>query len=237
MAASTAFSKRARASGRASDLAGDFGMVTRKSFKGLYAIPASETEEGKARIAEYHIALGRFVDMFSRAEIATQYTLRSYAKLSANRAQILFYGTRTDPGADLIKSFAKEDGASKEILEDLTYVFAQLRAITTTRNSILHWGAKQVAEGTAYVFTGLEGVAPTAKSARHFPISPAILDQMTADLSKIIMALAYRHMGRPSLKAKILRDGIEAALKEPWLYRPPQPRPQDSQDTPQKPKS
>jgi len=198
-------------------------MVARKSLKRFYAIPAIETEEGKNRVREYHEALGRFIDMFSRAEIAVQYVLRFYAKAPANRAQILFNGTRADAGMDLIKALAKAEEATPEEMAELTVFFAQLKAINRTRNGLLHWGAKSVAEGEAFVFTGLEGVKVDAKGVRHFPISVAILNQMTADLRKISLLLAWAYMGRPKPRAQILHDGIERELKQPWLYKPPQP--------------
>lgn len=211
-------------------IVGGIGVARGSSQAMAYSVPASETEQGKKRIAEYHAALGRFVDMYSRAEIAVQSVLRFYAKLPANYAHILFNGTRADKGIDLVKTLAKEGGAKQEALDELTYVLAQLRAINTTRNNLLHWGAQDVAEGEAYVLTALEGVAEDAKGARRFPMSPDILRHMTDDLYKIIIQLRVGHMGLPEPKGAFGRVWVDKVRADAWRYTPAQPRPQGSQD-------
>ena len=55
-----------------------------------YSVPASETPQGKERIRAYHEALGRFIDMFSRAEAAVEYVLRHYAETSTRVALVIF---------------------------------------------------------------------------------------------------------------------------------------------------
>jgi hypothetical protein len=192
-------------------------------------LPASETPEGKKRQQEYYTALGDFVAMFSRAEVAVQLVLRYYAGLPANRAHILFSGTRADAGIDLIKNLAAEREASKEDLDELTYVFAQLRAINTTRNAILHYGAQSVAEGEAYVRKAIEGVDETKMKVTVFPISAGTLKQMSADLQKIIVHLFIGHMGRPSLKSASAKSWIARVFAAAWLYKPSQPNQSQSQ--------
>lgn len=195
--------------------------MTENPFR--YEIPAAETPDGQKREQEYYTALGDFVAMFSRAEIAVQLALRYYAGLQANRAHILFSGTRADTGIDLIKNLAAEGGASKQVLDELTYVFAQLRAINTTRNAILHYGAQSVAEGEAFVRKAVEGVDETKVKVTVFPISTTTLKQMSADLQKIILHLHVGHMGRPSPKSAFAKDRISRVFAAAWLYKPAQP--------------
>jgi hypothetical protein len=208
-------------------------MVTNSRAR-RYPVIASETKEGQERQTEYYLALGKFVAMFSRAEIAVQLTLRFYARLSANRAHIIFHGTRTNAGGDLAKSLAAELPVSGEILEDLTHALAQLQAINTTRNDVLHYGVQSIAEGEAFVKTAIEGV-DTARKVRHFAIPVSDLEAMTSDLRKIILHLRMRHMGRPPPKSRLILDGIGAALVSTWLYRPQQPQRSGSQGSPQTP--
>jgi hypothetical protein len=61
-----------------------------------YAIPASETKPGKERLRTYYEALRRFVDMFSKIEIAAHIVLRHYAKMTTATANALLSRVRVD---------------------------------------------------------------------------------------------------------------------------------------------
>ncbi|MEJ0075358.1 MAG: hypothetical protein WDO17_07900 [Alphaproteobacteria bacterium] len=77
---------------------------------------------------------------------------------------------------------------------------------------MLHYGATGVAEGNAIVSDALK-----AKGEPHvFPISPELLEAMRDDLNKIIMHLAYRHLGRPEPRAFNNRAKLDEVLQRPW---------------------
>jgi hypothetical protein len=97
---------------------------------------------------------------------------------------------------------------------DAEPIFQQLNLINKRRNSILH-------ESTLLPETG-RGVVTNAAIAHFedritgFHISPEILDDMTADLQKIMIHLHSRHMGpRQAAETDSKRDAILCA---PWRY-------------------
>ena len=179
-----------------------------------YVVPASQTPEGRKRLNEYYGALGRFVDMFSRAEAAVALTLWHYAKTSPEIAKVVFAGTKTDVASTYLKQLAKATGASKELRDDLEDVLQQLGIINGARNAILHYGAEpeSVARGNAIVSNALKAKG----EPDTFPISPAILMRMLADLYKIIAHLNSRHLGK-RMDYTIAGDPTRLA----WQYKHP----------------
>jgi hypothetical protein len=181
-----------------------------------YGIPASETPAGKAREAAYYSALGRFVAMFAIVEAAIQYTLWHYAKTSEAVAKSIFSGVKVKTGISFIKRLAEATGVSEGGRKELEDAFTQLNTITDARNEILHHGAQSVASGAAFVTN--EFLAHLPDRVTLFPISPDSLDDMTADLSKIILLLHWKHAGRPSPLSKQNERMFEAVLSAPWRY-------------------
>lgn len=186
------------------------------SFK-PYLVPASKTPEGQQRLREYYEALGRFVDMFARAETALTLTLWHYAKTSPVIAKIVFAGTRTELSSNFIKQIAQATGVSIELRDDLGDVLQQLGIINGVRNAVLHYGVEpeSIAQGRAIVSDALRAKGePTT-----FPISPTVLSDMTADLHKIIAHLDQSHLGRTK-GYTILGDPRAGA----WTYKHPLPQ-------------
>jgi hypothetical protein len=182
-----------------------------------YTVPASQTPEGQARLREYYEALGRFVDMFARAETALTLTLWHYAKTSPDIAKIVFAGTKIEQGSTYIKQVAAATGTPKELCDDLEDVLQQLGIINSARNSLLHYGAEpeSVAKGNAIVSDALRAKGePTT-----FPISPTLLTQMTSDLHKIIGHLDLRHLGRAERYTVLGNPTLGA-----WQYKHPVPQ-------------
>ncbi len=182
-----------------------------------YTIPASDTPEGKARIAAYYEALGQFVHTFSQVETAVARTLWTYAGTRPPVAKIIFAGTRVDGGCGYIKQLAAATTASKELKDDLEDVLQQLGIINGARNNILHYGAQSVAEGNAIVSDEFRAKGePTV-----FPISPELLKAMTVDLRQIMTHLNYRHLGRRPPKSEYGRKVLDDILRSPWQYKHP----------------
>jgi hypothetical protein len=185
-----------------------------------YTVPASETKEGQERLRAYYEALGRFVDMFARVETAITLTLWHYAKTEPNIAKVIFAGAKVEVGSTYIKQLAEAINAPTEARDDLTDVLQQLGIINSARNFILHYGATSVAEGNAIVSNALKAKGePTA-----FPVSPTLLDQMTADLRKITSHLNYRHLKQSPTSDKDLND-LASVFYSPWQYKHPVQQP------------
>ena len=180
-----------------------------------YKVPASKTPEGQKRLKEYYEALGRFVDMFARAETALTLTLWHYAKTAPEIAKIVFAGTRIEQGSTYIKQLVEATGASEERRNDLQDVLQQLGIINGVRNAILHYGTEpeSIAEGSAIVSDAIRAKGQPST----FPISPTYLNEMIEDLYKIIGHLNIRHLGK-TRGYTILGDPTLGA----WRYKRPQ---------------
>jgi hypothetical protein len=184
-----------------------------KSFR--YEIPASETEEGKARERAYHEALGRFIDRFSRAEATIEYVLRHYAKTGPRVAVVIFSGVRMEAAVTFIRKLAPDAAISTEARAHLLDMLQQLNVINGARNNLLHFGAESIAEGSGFVTNELKRARG---KATVFPISPETLDQMTDDLKAIIIHLLLDHAGRPALSPNT-RALLLASMPSAWRYK------------------
>lgn len=201
-------------------------------YGGAYTVPASETEEGKARIRAYYEALGQFIDTFSEVETAVHLTLRSYAKTPREIANIAFASVKIDVGSTFIKQIAKATGHPQEVLDDLDDIFNQLGIINGARNHILHYGANMVAEGKGYVSNDQRAKGEPVV----YPISPDLLNDMRHDLERVLRRLYYDHLGYSGPRdAEGLRIP-DPYWHAPWRYKFRPPKPERSMaGKPQKP--
>jgi hypothetical protein len=187
-----------------------------------YAIPASETEHGKERLRVYYEALGRFVDMFSQIEMTARIVLRHYTKMTTAAANALLSGVRVDEIKNRFQRLYEAGIISEVDWNDAKPLFQHLGEINGRRNGILHYGAISVAEGLGRVTNA--NIAHTPQRIAEFPISPEILDDMTADLRKIMLHLLTRHAGRPALRG--VHPELDAILRASWRYtQQPSPPP------------
>jgi len=111
-------------------------------------IPDGEQKEGLGAMVgafeepyhEYWYHLGRFIHAFARAEAALLFLLRDVSGLSKRRAGVLFNGVRSDEARVTINGFL-DATKQPEKKNRLKRPFAQIAAIGTIRNNIVHWGA------------------------------------------------------------------------------------------------
>jgi hypothetical protein len=163
--------------------------------------------------------------MFSRVETAITLTVWHYAKTPPEIAKVVFSGAKIDTPATYIKQLAAATRVSRELRNDLDEVLQQLG--NGARNKVLHYGASDVAEGNAFVTDALKAKG----QPETFPISQVLLDQMTADLTKIIAHLNEAHLQKPSEysmlgnpRSDAWRYKHPAAPKTPSMTAPAQPR-------------
>jgi len=182
-----------------------------------YKPPAAETEEGKARLQEHWTALGKFIDRFTKAEIAVALTLWHYAKMKHDFARIAFGGTNLETACGMIKKLAAASERSKETQEDLTFLLDHLGVIRGARNDILHYGAIDIAEGNASVTNAIKAI--TQDRIYYFPISAKILENMSADLRKIIVRLTIDHMGRRRPSERTIETMFSETMRNTWRYK------------------
>jgi hypothetical protein len=192
----------------------------------VYHISASETEQGKKRLDEYYVALGRFIDMFAQVEIEVNFTLWHYAKTSTEISKFIFSGDRIDNSAQYIKQIAEATKVAKALRNDLKDIFDQLGIISGNRNHIVHYGAQSIAEGKGMVSNAFKAKG----DPKEFPISPIALEEMTTDLRKISFHLRYVHYSGSHLHMRSQAgdlDKLNEILLSPWRYKhPPQKKSQ-----------
>jgi len=179
--------------------------------------PASETKEGRARLKAYRLALGTFIEMFAKVEMAMHFTLRNYTKTDTGIARAVFSGVRAHAAADHLRRLAEIKVIGEGDWKALCPLLSQLQLINGRRNIILHYGAEKIAEGQGFATDAL--IALTLDSVRSFPISPTILRDMTHDLKKIFIHLYVDHLGRPPLRGR--HPSLTRVLLAAWRYKPP----------------
>src|SRR5271163_4409204 len=181
-------------------------------------IDPSQTEEGQARIREYRLALGTFVEAFADIEAAMFYTASWHAKTRHPIAKALFSATRVEAAAGFLRRLAEAGLIEPAEWVQLQPVLTQLHHVNDIRNAILHHGAQGVATGRALVADVARALTP--ERIRIFPISTDILADLTYDCQKIYRHLIVRHAGRTALTGK--HPELEAVLNSGWRYIPPQ---------------
>jgi hypothetical protein len=177
--------------------------------------PAKETKTGQDRLRAYHQALGCFVDSYAHVELLTFLALRWHTKTSADIARAVFSGVRVNEALGYFRRLAEIGAIDAKEWSALSPVVDQLKTINQRRNDILHHGADGVASGEGVVSN--QAMALKLDRIQSFPISPEILDDMTADLHKITAHLLTRHLGRPSLRGK--HPELDAVLSRAWQYK------------------
>ena len=149
------------------------------------------TEPRSIRIEDdptYWQALGKFIEKFASAETALFVLLLSYTKTDNIIGKIVFSGLRAKQAMTHVQRILTVAAVNKERAAELKYVFEQFSAISTARNSIVHY--------VSFVTSDLGRVAsnitraPTPDLVKEMRISPEILETMSTDLEKIAHHLA-----------------------------------------------
>jgi hypothetical protein len=189
----------------------DFFMPNLQSHEELQASIRAYEEPYQ----EYWYHLGRFLHAFAAAEAQLLFLLREISGMTKAKAGVVFNGTRSEAARELINKFLD---ATKEIdkKERLSGPFAQMAAIGTVRNNLVHWGAKT--DGVKD-FT-ISNLDRNPINPREYTVSVKDLTNMVEDLSVIIACL---YLERKVVSR--LRPSPHAPWPFPWRYIPPQPSP------------
>jgi hypothetical protein len=180
-----------------------------------YAKPAAETEEGRQRLSVYYLALGRFAHRFALAELGVHFVLRHYAGMKDGVARALLSGVRVRDTKSKLSRLHAVGVVPDDKWSELTFLFDQLSIINTARDEIFHYGAVNIAEDDGLVTNAV--VALVEDRITAFKISVESLDNMTADLRKILVHFRLSHMGKPQLKG--LHPTLNEILRAPWRYK------------------
>lgn len=169
-------------------------------------------------IDAYYLALGRFIDRFSRLELALQYALWDKSGVDEPTAQALFSGVRAREALNQLKRlFIVEENKLPPLLARVSQRFDILM---DARNLIVHHGAEWTVDGM--IVSSVERNIPT--KGRTFPISAEILAQLTTDVSTlqacVLLWRAQQYGILPMDEAKLL---WEEHSQRAWQYIPPAP--------------
>jgi hypothetical protein len=179
-------------------------------------------DPGHERLRAYRLALGEFVDLFSKVESFVRLCLRQYTKTPRSVANAVFSGVRVDTAINLLRRLRETEQIDNDKWKDLSDVISQIKIITDRRNDILHHGAQGVEDGIGRVTNAL--FAHIEERIVEFPISAEILEDMTSDLRKIMIHLYNQHLGRLKWPLSSDHERAREILREPWRYKPlPQP--------------
>jgi len=172
----------------------------------------------------HYEALGRFIAAFASAESILHVIARKLSGLSEERARVIFGGLRLSDVTDRIRHFLNLDkGAADETtladISDIEACLDQLGQIATRRHNIVHRGATYF--GGAFIVSN-SMIAKTIASIETEIVSETALREMAQDCSRIFLRLILIS------GLTIKNDYWQTLLRQqPWLYKPPPPKPQN----------
>jgi hypothetical protein len=178
------------------------------------AEPVSSEPGGKERyqrLNDYDLALGRFVDAFSRTENFMHHVLRWYTQTPSPIAKAIFSGTRVEVTRGFLRRLRDVGEINDEDWDSLEHILNQLKIINDKRNDILHYGARDIADGEAYVTNAI--MALTQDRVSSFPISPRILRDMTADLRSVMIFASCAAYGVADARALACAGAGDSAFR------------------------
>ena len=168
----------------------------------------------------YHTSVGRFIDMFSRVEMALFFALAKTSGVSLTTAQAIFADARVDKAKDSINRLRAAHGMPED--PALSRAFQQLGEIARFRNNLVHYGVTRDAEADTLTVTNVLFIPPNRTPQRE-PISVEILEAMIWDLQTIRTAL-NNLWSPPShhLPPEFAEQRRQLAML-PWRHKPHAP--------------
>ncbi len=178
------------------------------------------------KVAEEHekfqTALGRLTLMWSDAESALYAVLRYYSGTSTEVARALFSGSRARTMMMYVESIAHNTRLAPDRTADLKEVFAQMKAINTMRDWLVHHVDGSVIEipDNDPSVRSLTNTHRTSRIGKGFRVrvSAVLLHQMCNDLQAICWHLLAHRDTSPFVPWK-----NSAGKTYAWEYVPPPP--------------
>jgi len=166
--------------------------------------------------------LGWFIGQFSTLENVMQRTLWFYSGVDEPVAKALFSGIKIDASIQQIRFMISEKPLDDLSSKALDHALRQAADINKVRNDLLHHGAFFViGEGDREedLVISNDRLLRTSGKLRRTLISALDLYKMGDDIRRINVIL---HLVMQCYDQS--QNQIEAELKQPWLYKPRQPR-------------
>lgn len=167
---------------------------------------------------EFWYRFGRFIHRFAHTETHLILLLYNISGLPSDKAGAIFSGVRAEGARDFINNILDATGQFEK-KNRLYKPFAQMAAIGTIRNNLVHWGV---------TVNNIDGFDVTNMHFR--PIKPKLFGLTLDDLNNLDRDLCIIEfcldceMGATCETAKFQEYITNIA----WLYKPPQPTPSSS---------
>jgi hypothetical protein len=189
-------------------------MNNRDDFVSNWGEPTEIIEQYR----EYHLALGEFLDAFSRIEEGLHLVLQMRARVPQKVARAIWSATNVDLSISLTKRLMDVLNTAPPERDELDHNFSQISVINSVRNDILHYGARLQFGGKhegAFVATNTRAAHVDAR-LRIIVVTPQLLQNMTADLYHISEQLTLLSGTYPANVA----DRFGEVKRVPWRYKP-----------------
>jgi hypothetical protein len=194
---------------------------------------------------KFERALGQLMTRWADAESALYSVLRYYAKVSDDVGRSIFSGCRAKTMMEFLDNIAHNTQLDERRRDDLTKVFAQLTAINTMRDRLVHHvdGSEiqiRANDLQRRVLSNAHRVSRKGK-AFDFEIGSVDIENMNSDLRLCCWHLINHLDGDPKRQFTPYPGEPIAPLKlgKPyaWRYKSPQPNRPDSKNasSPRKP--
>jgi hypothetical protein len=174
----------------------------------------------KSKMHEYHAAIGRLMLKWVQSEELLYKVLLHYGNLSDAVGRALLSGTRARDLMNYLLAVAENTDMDAARVGDLKFVFAQLAAINTMRDRIVHhgmWSFMSVNEDYTQPITNIDRSSRGRTNMFYVHIGSDGIDSMVSDLLAISSHLS-RHLQKDFVPYRKKADS------KTWLYKPPQPR-------------
>lgn len=170
------------------------------------------------------LALGQFVIAWADAEKELYRALVAYSGVNDAVARAIFSGTRASTMIAFIRSIAHNTEMATDRLSDLEYVFAQMGAILSMRDHVIHYISDSFAFAEDPKERQVSNVDRTSRYGKHFTaaIGADTLGAMTWDLYGIANHLNMHHGIREG-PFRPWREDYEDSEPTPWRYKSLQP--------------
>ena len=177
--------------------------------------------DARAEDKAFQKAIGKFVLTWSEAEAALYSVLCFYAGVSDQVARAIFSGTRAGPMMSFVEAIAHNTAMESARRDDLAEIFAQLKAINTMRDRLIHNvnGSEQASETKDSAKRLLTNARRVSRLGSEFVlhVGAADINAMSADAAACCPRLfAHTDRSNDPFKAHHLKQRA-------WLYTPPQP--------------
>lgn len=169
--------------------------------------------------AEYHQALGVFVEMYASTERMTHILLWSVAGVDMPTGQAIWPSVRVSVAVSTIRRLHEARGETIPPLLD--EALSHLITITGLRDNILHYGTMPDEKGRL-VSTEMQSYSPDRLVS--FRVTRPLLNSLIQDLQIVINRMATYHNTPTEPEYQAAFEQARLSAQTPFVYKHPQPR-------------